>query len=93
MSLAAMFCDWKKHADVEALYAELIARSRRGYVQPVTLAIAAAAAGIEEEAIRHAREALEVRDPFVPLWFSKYWPFSARLYTYPRFREMMSNMG
>ena len=93
MSLAAMFCDWKKHADVEALYAELVARSRRGYVQPVTLAITAAAAGIEEEAIRHAREAFEIRDPFVPLWFSKYWPFSARLYTYPRFREMMAMMG
>ena len=93
MSLAATFRDWGKLADAEALYAELMARSRRGYVQPVTLAIAAAAAGLEEDAIRHARETLAVRDPFFPLWFSKYWPYSARLRAYPRFLDIVASAG
>jgi len=93
MSLAATVADWGKTADAEALYAELRARARRGYVQPVTLAIAAAAAGIEEEAILHARETFKIRDPFFPLWFSKYWPYSARLYAYPRFREIVAQAG
>ncbi len=93
MSLAATFRDWGKLADAEALYAELKARSQRGYVQPVTLAIAAAAAGIEEDAIRHARETLAGRDPFFPLWFSKYWPYSARLRAYPRFLDVLVSAG
>lgn len=93
MSLAATFRDWGKLADAEALYAELKARSRRGYMQPVTLAIAAAAAGIEEEAICHARETIEIRDPFFPLWFSKYWPYSARLRAYPSFLDILASAG
>jgi hypothetical protein len=93
MSLAATFGDWGKLADAEALYAELTARSRRCYVQPVTLAIAAAAAGIENEAIRYAREAFEIHDPFFQIWFSKYWPYSARLRAYPRFLEILGDAG
>jgi len=93
MSLAATFRDWGKLADAEALYAELVARSRRSYVQPVTLAIAAAAAGIEEDAIRHSRAALELRDPFFQLWFPKHWPYSARLRAYPRFLDLVASAG
>jgi len=93
MSLAATFRDWGKPADVEALYSELLARSRRGYVQPVTLATAAAAAEVEEDAICHSLCAFEIRDPFVPLWFSKYWPYSAHLRKYPRFLEILARAG
>jgi hypothetical protein len=46
-----------KPEDADAVYAELMGRARRCYVQPSVLAIAAAAAGIEDKAIRHAREA------------------------------------
>jgi tetratricopeptide (TPR) repeat protein len=93
MSLAATFADWGKPADTEALYAELMARSRRSYVQPVTLAIAAAAAGIEDEALRHASETYRIHDPFFPLWFSKWWPYSARLRAYPRFFDILARAG
>jgi hypothetical protein len=93
MSLAATFRDWGKLADAEALYAELVARSRRSYVQPVTLAIAAAAAGIQEDAIRHARAALELRDPLFQLWFPKHWPYSSRLRAYPRFLDIVASAG
>jgi hypothetical protein len=64
--LAVAFADWGKSADAEAIYAEMTARARRYYVQPCTLALAAAAAGFEDEAIRHAAEAFEIRDPMSP---------------------------
>ncbi len=90
MSLAETFADWGKPADAEALCAELVARSRRCYVQPVALAIAAAAGGIEEQAICHAREAVRVRDPVLPLLFSRHWSHTARLRTYPRFSNILA---
>jgi len=88
-TLAATFADWGKPADSEAVYAELAARARRLYVPPSQLAIAASAAGREDEAIRHAHGAFEIRDP-VTLLLSKYWPYSARLYAYLRFRELVA---
>ncbi len=88
MSLAVILGDCGRTADAEALYAELMARSRRGYIQPVTLAGAAAAAGLEDEAIRHATQAFKMREPFCRIWLSKYNPYSTRLYTYPRFLEV-----
>jgi TolB-like protein/Tfp pilus assembly protein PilF len=81
-SLATVLADCGKPADAEALYAELMARTRRGYMQPCQLAIAAAAAGNSDDAIRHAREALEIRDPMAPAFFSCRWPQSARLRAY-----------
>ena len=62
---------------------------RRLYVPPSQLAVAASAAGKEDEAIRHAHEAFEIRDPLT-LMFSAYWPYSARLYAYLRFRELVA---
>ena len=45
------------------------------------------------EAIRHAREAFEIRDPMSPFFFSKLHPASARLLADPRFHEMPVDMG
>ena len=91
-TLAVTFADWGKPADAEALYAEMLARARRQHVSPALLAFTAAAASRENEAICHAREALEAHDPDC-LFFSKYWPQTARLYAYPRFREIIARMG
>jgi serine/threonine protein kinase/Flp pilus assembly protein TadD len=93
MSLAETFADWGKQPDAEALFAELAARSRHCYVSPVTLAIAASAAGCQGEAIHHTREALRVRDPVLPLLFSKYWSHTARLRPYPEFVEILADAG
>jgi len=49
----------------EALYAELLARSRGEYVQPVSLAITALGAGQTTESYRHLREAARIRDPLL----------------------------
>jgi tetratricopeptide (TPR) repeat protein len=91
--LAVTFADLGKPADADAVYAEMLARARRQYVPAALLALAASAAGRQDEAIRHAREALEIRDPGCQPYFSRHQSFSARLYTYPRFRELLSEMG
>jgi len=49
----------------EAIYAELVARARGEYVQPVSLAISALGAGHRELALHHLREAASVRDPML----------------------------
>ena len=93
-NLAVTFADWGKPGDAKALYAELAARGRRSYEPPCWLALAAAAAGLESEAIRHAREACTIRDPFSIAVFSKWWrPWNDRLHAYPRFKEIMVSIG
>ncbi len=91
--LGTTFADWDKPEEADAVYAELMGRARRCYVQPSVLAIAAAAAGIEDKSIRHAREAFEIRDPGCQICFSKHFPDSARLRAYPRFHEILLEFG
>jgi adenylate cyclase len=91
--LAVTLADWGKPADAEAIYAEMMARARRGYMQPCTLALAAAAAGFKDDALRHAREAFEIRDPMSQMFFSRNWPDSARLRADLRFYEIAADMG
>jgi len=91
-TLAVTFADWGKPADADALYAEMLARARRQYVSPVLLASAAAAASREDETIRHASDAFETHDP-MRLFSSSHWPQTARMYAYPRFREIIARMG
>lgn len=91
--LATTFADWHRPEEADAVYAELIGRARRCYVQPSVLAIAAAAAGIEDNAIRHTHEAFDIHDPGCQSYFSKHFHGSARLRTYPRFQEILASMG
>jgi serine/threonine protein kinase/tetratricopeptide (TPR) repeat protein len=92
-NLATTFADWGKSADARAVYAEMTSRAQRYYVQPTQLAIAAAAAGMNDEAIAHVRAAIGIRDPFCQLQFSTYWPYSERLYADPRFHKILDEMG
>jgi tetratricopeptide (TPR) repeat protein len=87
-TLATTFADWGKPAEAEAICAELMARARRVYVPPVHLAIAASAAGAEVEALRYAQQAFEIRDPSRDQ-LSRNWPYSIRLRSNPRFREIL----
>jgi len=93
VALAESLADCGKRAEAEATYSELICRARRYYVQPSSLAMAAAAAGMQDESIGHARKAFEIRDPYSLVWFSKIWPPSARLREDPRFGELAVDMG
>jgi TolB-like protein len=92
-SLAIAFADWGKPEHAEAIYAELLGRSRRQYVAPCALAVVALAASKDDEALQFARQAVEMRDPHCQFWFSRYGHVVDRLYTYPRFRELIALMG
>jgi hypothetical protein len=91
--LAVALADWGKVAEAESLYLEMQTRARREYVAPTSLAIAASAAAREDEVIRYARDAYEIHDPSCATFFSRYFPLSPRLYRYPRFREIIAQMG
>ncbi len=92
-ALALTLADWGKASEADAVYCELQARARRQYVPPALLAVVASAAGRGDEAIRHAFEAYEIRDPNCQNFFSRYSHWSTRLYGYARFREVVVQMG
>jgi hypothetical protein len=76
MALLAMaLADLGRVTEADAVYCEMQARARRQYVQPTSLAFAAAAAAREEEAIRHAREAFEIHDPNSQSFFPDTFPW------------------
>lgn len=94
MALLAMaLADLGRVTEADAVYCELQARARWQYIQPTSLAFAAAAAAREEDAIRHAREAFEIHDPNSQCFFSGYFAVAARLYRYPRFRQIIAERG
>jgi adenylate cyclase len=90
--LALALSDCGKAAEADAVYAEMQARARREYIMPTSLAIAACAVAREDDAIRYAREAYEIRDPNY-LHLSRYFPMASRLYRYPKFHEIIAQMG
>ena len=93
-TLAMTLADWCKPAEVDAIYAEMLARAHRQYMSPALMAIAASAAERGDEAIRHANEAFEIRDPACAFFFSRHFaPWISRLYAYPAFREVIARMG
>ena len=71
--LALTLAAWGKTAEAEAVYSELLARARREYVLPSTLALAATAAAQGDNAMIHVREAISIHDPFSITAFSSYW--------------------
>jgi tetratricopeptide (TPR) repeat protein len=87
--LGVSYGKWGKSEEADALYSEMLARARRQYIPPALLAVAAAAASRENDALRHAREAFEIRDPDCWIFFTRHFPFSAPLYAYPRFCELL----
>jgi len=92
-ALAATLAGLGKPEDADAVYTEMLARSRRLYVSPAQLAVAAAAAARENEAIRHAGDAFEIRDPSCQVFFSGHQSYSAPLYAYSRFCELLAQHG
>lgn len=76
----------------EAVYAELDARSRTEYVQPMVLAVAALGAGRLPDVFRNVREAVEIRDPFFAL-LAQYWPPLAPARAEPEFVQILRGIG
>jgi hypothetical protein len=92
-TLATTFADWGNPVDALAVYAEMTARAQRYYLQPSQLAIAASAAGMRDEAISHAREAFQIRDPMAQLQLTLWWPYAERLRADPQFAEFFAGDG
>jgi adenylate cyclase len=93
MSIALTYADWRRSVEADALYCENFARARYQYVAPAALAVMASAAMREEDAVRHARDAFESRDPMCQFIWSRYFPASSRLYAYAGFRDFVALMG
>jgi adenylate cyclase len=92
--LAVALADWRGVADASPIYAEMQARACRQYMSPAVLAIAACSSGREDETIRHANEAFEIRDPACAFLFSRHFViWAARLYACPHFRDVIARMG
>ncbi len=94
-TLALALAELGKTSDADAIYAELMSRARRSYIPPSVLAMTAAAAGMEDQALSHAREAFEIRDPMSQFYLSRVAAglSTARLLADPRFQELPVNMG
>lgn len=89
--LALIYSELGTLASATPLYMELQWRAKREYVTPSLLAVAAFAAGDQDEAIRYAQEALAIGDPiFITV---KYYPTFARLRRDPGFQEILAARG
>jgi len=90
-SLARSYSHLGRRTDSDSVYEELRSRAKREFVSPVFLAIAACAAGQQDDAIRIARYADEIGDP--TLMGIKCWPDVAELREDPRFQEILNRRG
>ena len=81
-----------QHDKAESLYAELAARARGEYVQPVSLAIAALGADRKDLALEHLREAARVRDPMLAAT-GPYGPMYPAIRNTPEYRAILKGLG
>ena len=63
--LATTYAAWGKPLDAHAVHDQLAAPASEAHVQPTSLAWSAAAAGLNDEAVKLAAKALRERDPFL----------------------------
>ena len=91
--LIATYSRWGRRSQAEALYAELDARMLREYVPPSALVAASHSLGFQERAVAEIRQAIQIRDPFRHLTFSKYFPYGARLHQDARCGELLRASG
>ncbi len=89
--LALAYAASGKTAEAEAIYDELLARSRREYVQPSWLGLISAALGRKDEAFEWFDRAYNERDPL--LVCLKYFRGSDPLRDDPRFDVLVEKMG
>ena len=76
----------------EAIYAELAARARGEFVQPITLAVAAVGAGRKDLAFEHRREAARIRDPMLAAT-GLYGPMFPSIRQDPEYRAILKEIG
>ncbi|MCH7856705.1 MAG: hypothetical protein IIB37_08130 [Gemmatimonadetes bacterium] len=90
-NLGRLYAEWEKPGDAKAVDAELVARSRQEYVQPITLSLAAACAGRAEEALGLLQRACEERDPWLA-WGALTSPWFEPLRAFPEYEDILTRM-
>ena len=75
-----------------ALYDELLSRGRREFVSPMPLAMLEAALGRPDDAVKHYREAIAMKDPQVII-FAAGWPYTDAMRAMPEYRAMVAEIG
>jgi TolB-like protein len=90
--LAITYTRWGRKDKAEELYQELFEQSKLKYIQPATLAIAAAAIGKNEEALKFAHKACDEHDPFL-IFSSSVHPYGKELRSIKGFDEILKRMG
>jgi hypothetical protein len=95
-ALAALGAEYDRageRAGAEAVYAELVARAQREYVQPWTLTVAAMSTGRMDEAVALCQRGLDERDPFILGAFVEAFQDGRRLRADPRYPELRARAG
>jgi serine/threonine-protein kinase len=92
MALAAACARLGYAKQADAVYLELLARSRNEYVQPAVLAPTAESAGRRAEALAFLRRAVEIRDPLLSA-FALHSPPMAALRAAPEFSQILGGLG
>ncbi len=90
-NLAVIYAASGKTAEAEAIYDELLARSRREYVQPFVFAWVTAGLGRKDETVEWLGRAYDERDPLLAVL--KHLPFFDFLRDDPRFDALLERMG
>ena len=88
---AVVYADWGKKEKAIEDYQELLSKSSKEYIQPTVLAIAAAALGYDEEAMKFAHQACDEHDPFM-VFACKCFPNSKALREMEGFDEILGRM-
>lgn len=83
--------DYMSPEQAEALYNELVARSREGYVQPVILAFANTALGKKEEALAQLDRAYEEKDALLVCTLQDFCDLDSYREN-PRFKDLLRRM-
>jgi len=90
-NLGRLYAEWEKPAEAAAVDAELSARSKQEYVQPITLSVAALSAGRSEAALGLLQQACEERDPWLA-WGALTSPWFEPLRKFPEYGEILKRM-
>jgi TolB-like protein/Tfp pilus assembly protein PilF len=88
--LATAFARADRPAEALAVHQQLLERATTEYVAPAFLALTAAAAGLNDDALAFAVQAWEIRDPF--LYFARHYPDYAWHREQPEFQAILREM-
>ncbi len=94
LGMAGAYAALKRGSEANAIYDELVARSRTEYVQPTVLAMTAISVGRRDEAMAWLTQAAESRDVFlVPMLLQAPTPAAVALRREPEHARIVQQLG